>query len=638
MTSTRTKVITAVLLAAFIGSLMWLFIQNFRAENELSKQSDPTLETVPMRLHYLPDIFAPLVPEMKWFADSSRVHDALALGNRILAATEGGLVLAEPEGPVHRAGRSTGIGFSAPFRILERGDELLVVGNSGLVALAAKEMGPSWSGHAYNFRDTKVELVDATLADGNIYLLTRDGHVLEFDGRNASRVCKAPHGIATRLAASGPYFYVGTIEGEVFEIRRSGTGSKSALIPGLENAGAIRALAIGWKALQIGSEAGFYAYSDGATRQVRDDALVTAIAVRNFEVWTGTHGGELRGMSLSSKSPNVADHTWPEPVLGLRTDDRGLLAFGGFGVARIDSVQSAKKPTLLVDKKRLQGLPENYVTALAFDKGTLLIGGLNTGLSRLDPTTGTVTPVVPDAPGISAIKPLTEERWAVATTTGYLELDAGGTVRNRLTKDHGLIHNNVTTVLGAGKRRYAGTAAGLSLIDDGQIRSIYAFHGLVSNHLYALAPAEGGAWVGTLGGLCRVGGKNRLTVLDCLTEKDGLPHPWVTALLSSKNSLLVGTYGGGIVSINEERTLTQIPGTQGASINLGAATWAGSQAVFGTLEKGLFFVEKLDKVGTFTIGLPSTNVTALAADDRRLAVGADRGIAIFPLARLIKEQ
>ena len=90
---------------------------------------------------------------------------------------------------------------------------------------------------------------------------------------------------------------------------------------------------------------------------------------------------------------------------------------------------------------------------------------------------------------------------AVATANGLVLFDASGQKRQVLGRDQGLIANHVTDVVFNGDghdRRYAGRVCRLS--PDG-MRSLYAFHGLVNNHAYALGMVNDRLMAGTLGGL-----------------------------------------------------------------------------------------------------------------------------------------
>ena len=90
---------------------------------------------------------------------------------------------------------------------------------------------------------------------------------------------------------------------------------------------------------------------------------------------------------------------------------------------------------------------------------------------------------------------------AVATANGLVLFDASGQKRQVLGKDQGVIANHVTDVVFSGEDMIAATPAGLSFIARDGVRSLYAFHGLVNNHAYALGMVNDRLMAGTLGGL-----------------------------------------------------------------------------------------------------------------------------------------
>ncbi len=93
------------------------------------------------------------------------------------------------------------------------------------------------------------------------------------------------------------------------------------------------------------------------------------------------------------------------------------------------------------------------------------------------------------------------------------------------------------------------TPAGLTFLDSTGARSLYAFHGLVNNHAYALGVSDDAAnqqlMVGTLGGLSVLqGGVVRASYT---TANSGLKHNWITALAPVDDEWFAGTYGAGVL-------------------------------------------------------------------------------------------
>ncbi len=91
----------------------------------------------------------------------------------------------------------------------------------------------------------------------------------------------------------------------------------------------------------------------------------------------------------------------------------------------------------------------------------------------------------------------------VATANGLALLDTAGRERQVLLRRDGLIADQITDVFIQRNRTVVATPAGLTFIDAGGMQSIYAFQGLVNNHVYALADGPQGKdlLAGTLGGI-----------------------------------------------------------------------------------------------------------------------------------------
>ena len=639
----RILTLAAVLAAAALVAGLWSLHRALqRVDAELDRQVHPTFPTISLSTAYRADLFAPLHPQIRWFSNAGRVHDLIDVPGGVLAATDGGLIFARKGMPLRRAGKPTGFPFSSAFRILRQGDRLVVVGRSGLARLEPPGPGGVRAAHLYTFGLAPSDrLVDAVVQAQDLFVLTLKGEVLRCRQARCERLGAVPKGLPSVLAVDRDRFFVGTFEGELHVLRLAGNRIKAGLVPGLEGAGAIRTLAVHKGRLWIGAADGLFVMEEGRAIPVRRGLFVTALTPEENGLWVGTFSGGLYHFESDAPLPSGPSRPLlrlPEPIFALRPGAGGLLLGSDAGPFRVIMREDGIFALPLIKPAGLGPIPENYVTALAFDRGSLLVGGLNTGLVRLDPVTGESLAIAPDAPGVSDVAPLAFGLFAVGATTGYMEIDADGKTRRHLTRRQGLIHDNVTAVLPRPGRVFAATAAGLSLIEGARVRSIYAFHGLVNNHLYALAPAGPDVWVGTLGGLCRVGGPSGLTVLRCITEKDGLTHPWVSALLNHSGRLYVGTYGGGVMVVEPDGSLARLAGAPNTSINLNAACSAGPFACFGSLEHGLLLADRHDKLEAFTFGLPSTNVTALAGDDNRLAVGTDVGVVVFPIDLLSRDE
>lgn len=223
---------------------------------------------------------------------------------------------------------------------------------------------------------------------------------------------------------------------------------------------------------------------------------------------------------------------------------------------------------------------------------------------------------------------------AVATANGLVFFDRDGHEKQVLTRNSGLIATHVTDIALDGSAMVAATPAGITFLDAGGPHSIYAFQGLVNNHVYALAAKQDGLLVGTLGGLSVVSGgivRRNLT-----TGNSGLKANWITALTQVDDDWLIGTYGAGIVRMDAEGNISPTEAAQlGTVVNPGAMIATGREVLAGTLGKGLLVG---DVTGTrwkmVTAGLPSLNVTALAVHNGVVYLGTDNGLLKIAADRL----
>ncbi len=78
-------------------------------------------------------------------------------------------------------------------------------------------------------------------------------------------------------------------------------------------------------------------------------------------------------------------------------------------------------------------------------------------------------------------------------------------------------------------RRSQRRRQGVSFIDASGINSVYAFQGLVNNHVYALAADGRRTLAGTLGGLSILEGA--AVRVSYTTSNSGLKHNWITAIV-----------------------------------------------------------------------------------------------------------
>jgi len=136
----------------------------------------------------------------------------------------------------------------------------------------------------------------------------------------------------------------------------------------------------------------------------------------------------------------------------------------------------------------------------------------------------------------------------VATANGLVRFDSSGSEQQVLTRADGLIADHVTDVAAYRDGIALATPAGLTFLDVSGARSMYAFQGLVNNHVYALGVSGDQLVAGTLGGLS-VLEKGDVTA-NYTTATSSLKHSWITAVVPVGTEWMVGTYGAGILGLD----------------------------------------------------------------------------------------
>src|SRR5262249_9210574 len=168
--------------------------------------------------------------------------------------------------------------------------------------------------------------------------------------------------------------------------------------------------------------------------------------------------------------------------------------------------------------------------------------------------------------------------------------------------------------------------AGLTFIDGAGARSLYAFHGLVNNHVYALAASGDRLLAGTLGGLSILDGA--VVRASFTTANSALKHNYITAIVPVGDEWFVGTYGRGILRLDNSgnwHMFQDAGGNLEGNQNAMAVTPSGVYA--GTLGRGLWvFDREAGRWRVVSAGLPSGNVTAVATEGGFVYIGTDNGL------------
>jgi ligand-binding sensor domain-containing protein len=193
-----------------------------------------------------------------------------------------------------------------------------------------------------------------------------------------------------------------------------------------------------------------------------------------------------------------------------------------------------------------------------------------------------------------------------------------------------LIAENVSDVVAYGDGIALATPSGLTFLDASGARSMYAFQGLVNNHVYALAASGDQLLAGTLGGISVLEKGN--VAVNYTTANSSLKHNWITAVVPVGPEWMVGTYGAGVLGLDHSGKFHTFDlGSGNFEVNPNAMLVTPDFILAGTLGKGLYLYNRESgRWSVITQGLPSLNVTAFASANGYIYIGTDNGLVRIP--------
>jgi len=373
-------------------------------------------------------------------------------------------------------------------------------------------------------------------------------------------------------------------------------------------------------------------------RRLADGIFAQALAEHDGTLWIGTVDQGLVALPLAPRIPRAQPLSVPKEAAD-------IVAF-----ADVDGALMAITPHRLIETQTGRpviapaGLASGHITAVHEDTvGRLWIGYFDRGLDVLAPASSSNLRHI-ESDVLFCINRIRENphdgRIAVATANGLALFDPAGTLREILDAKSGLIASHVADVLfratETGDSMVFATPAGLTFLDGGGLHSLYAFQGLVNNHVYTVAEATGTLYAGTLGGVSTL--RNGLVQASFTTANSELRQNWITASAVFDNQVYLGTYGGGVVRFDDRGGVTSFAAFGGRRTEISAnAMLATARALYaGTAQYGLAILRRGDERWQFvTEGLPSANVTALDARGDRLYIGTDNGLVSISEKNLV---
>ena len=664
LTSRRSIVLGAVgvlLIAIAVVLLLRLFDRNI--DHQRAQQlSDSRVEIQEIALR------SPATDGWSLHLNCSDVRAvALFAGVRYLA-TSGGLIALDEGGNVKRRYTTLDGLPENDLTALTVYRERLIAGtsSSGLVSFD----GQSFTGYRFiKPKASHVSVLEST--ESELLIGTLDGGLFEFDGHRFSRrYNSAAGGDFKQVTALLPFesrLYIGTQDDGLYiwreaHIEHLGTneGLPSPHVTGIAS---MPGNASEKGRIAVATDFGVVGLDEGNTLKLFSNRPnITSLCVSGGRLWAGLFNGGIvdlsaneavahktAGDSLSALSQTSGlPKTSPAVVYA---SGRKLWALTREGAYLRD--EGASSPAFEPAGSALAGdrlLTSGHITSIAGDGiGRLWVGYFDRGIDLIDPESGERLQHIEDdrVREINHLAiDLSGDRIMVGTSRG-LVIFGSGLKQTLITREQGeLVNDSVAHVLitdidspllastgtapildrAQGRSVVICTAGGLTDIVGGRARSITAFHGLASNHLYSSASVGRRLFVGSLAGLVEVEGLRVTHTYK--TANSRLSHDWVSALAEADGTLFIGTNGGGVDALLPTGEWTNFSDVIGKfEVNQNAMHFDDGRLYVGTSDRGLLVYNTRDRRwNRISAGLTSQNVTAITSNDRFVYLGTLNGL------------
>jgi ligand-binding sensor domain-containing protein len=366
---------------------------------------------------------------------------------------------------------------------------------------------------------------------------------------------------------------------------------------------------------------------------------ITSFAISRGRLYAGLFTGGLVEIQPQSSNPGInsgADVKLHSQDARLVAGDDGLWLLsqtGAFANPEPAGRESFEPVAGTADKAAI--VSASHVMSLTIDnQGRLWVGYFDKGLDLISIETSERLAHIEDD-RVREVNFVTFDKAAdralIATSRGLVGID-GKAKQTVLTKEQGLIDNAVAHVSivddgsnSRGTRLLLATAGGLTELAQGRARSLTAFHGLSSNHLYTSASVGSRTFVGSLAGLVELEGLRVVRAYKKSNSK--LSEDWVTALAEADGVLYVGTIGGIDALLPTGEWVNFADELGKVEVNQNAMNFDGERLYVGTSDKGLFVYNVRERRWSrISAGLPSQNVTSITSTDRFIYVGTLNGL------------
>jgi ligand-binding sensor domain-containing protein len=596
---------------------------------------------------------APATDGFTAFLNSSDVRATASLSGIRYLATSGGLIALDENGSIKRR-------YTTLDGLTDNDLTALVVFNNKLFMGTGASGMMSFDGNlftGYRFVKPKATRVSAMLVtESELLIGTLDGGLFEYDGtkfvRRLNSATGADFNRVTALLARDSRIYVGTQDKGLYVWREAHIEhfSTAENLPSLHVTGL--AVMPTDEAIAIATDFGVAMLNEAnEIAELSKQANITSLAVSGGRLWAGLFSGgviEIKRNNANGSMQNVADTGHQTTDTGtlkaiptsVYADEGKLFALTQEGAFERD--EQAKSPAFANLSNAIAGdkaLTSAHITSLALDdSANLWVGYFDRGIDIIAPETRERLSHIEDERvrevNFIAIKKGYDHAF-VATSRGLVQLDSRLQQTILTREQNGLIDNAIAHISfaddslagtkGAGRLVLA-TSGGLTDITNNRPRSLTAFHGLSSNHLYTSASIGSRLFAGSLAGLVELEGLR--VVRTYKTSNSKLSHDWVTALAEADGTLYIGTNGGGVDALLPTGEWLNFADELGKfEVNQNAMHFDGEKLFVGTSDKGILVYNTRERRWTrIGAGLTSQNVTAITADDRFIYVGTLNGL------------
>lgn len=618
-----------------VSSTIW------REQERLASARAIRVETVRLR--------APSREGITYYGYAQDIRALERFAGSYTAATSGGLAVFDDQGSM-TAHYTTLDGLpDNDLTALATFQERLYIGTrtKGLVSFDGKGFSQ------YRFIQPKASHVTALAAtEDALFIGTLDSGLFQYDGQQFRQSRTSGGGSEPRQVTvvfpRYPELYVGTFSQGLF-VWRQGRWEQVTTKEGLPS-NRVTAIIEDSDGILLSTDLGIVRFSEGGgITPVAPMGNVTSLVRFQDRVYAGlftghmaqlwTHNGRpLKTLPTQLALPNNATNI----ILTADRDRLWAMTSRGIYVSSSPGREPFKRFNQLSQDPQLSA---SHISALAMDRrGRLWVGYFDQGIDVMsldqphlvthieNETVREINFLQPSADG---------QRMLVATSRGLVIIDQLMRQQQFSEKD-GLISNSVShlievpanIVLPRPDERprpeealVLATGRGLSIYAENVFRSLSAFHGLASNHLYTSASVGDKLFVGTLNGLNELEGLRLVRTFQ--TANSRLSHNWVSALAVVGSTLYIGTYGGGVDALLPSGEMINFASLTGKfSVNPNAMHFDGERLYVGTLEQGVWVLDvEKDTWSHLIEGLGSSNVTAMTSDSRAVYFGTDHGLS-----------